>query len=609
MPVKKPSSQLSLPSFLTRKRIKLIIFVIALLGAGVWAWRFWSDSGKDTPQLRYILFEKNAEQIEVPANESLQAGPQDQLKILEINTNIFHNKGVRLTSAGFDVNALLNDKLVIETLLPPEELPDRYRFKIEVKCYNQEIGSIELQVEPMVENWIGLAEKTIDKNKRIAILEKALQLHPQDKLIQNRILDEFRSQHKWPHMAKLLEELAKDQPDEKILNELITVYENLKKPDETVSALRRLLKLYPQNTGARARLALLLEEQKKYPEAIMEYEILLKQVGPENRLPLYKTLGFLYTETGRTKEAIAVFLKAVESDKNDVNLYYNLSNLYSKNNDTEQADLFLTKALELKIDDNESRLKLAESLIKKQKYAEAEKFLKEILDKDPHSLRALLLTARLMDIKKDKPGLKNIYQKILVLNPDNGIVLYNLSVLEFEQGDPVKAQNYLKTLFKKNPRDPEAHNLLFEIYKKQKQDEPALKEALTLAELKPTDPTYYRYVFEYLNRKDRHKEMIPVLQKGLIKNPDRKELREYLILAFLKTGQENQAMEQLKELLKYRPQDIHLWLQLAKLQEKQELLNEALESYQKILDLDPDHAEAEEAYLRLKLEILQQKPE
>jgi cytochrome c-type biogenesis protein CcmH/NrfG len=68
-------------------------------------------------------------------------------------------------------------------------------------------------------------------------------------------------------------------------------------------------------------------------------------------------------------------------------------------------------------------------------------------------------------------------------------------------------------------------------------------------------------------------------------------------------------MEQLKELLKYRPQDIHLWLQLAKLQEKQELLNEALESYQKILDLDPDHAEAEEAYLRLKLEILQQKPE
>lgn len=546
MPVKKPSSQLSLPSFLTRKRIKLIILVIALIGAGVWARRYWSGSGQDAPQLRYILFEKNAEQIEVPANESLQVGPQDRLKILEISTNVFHNKGVRLTSAGFDVNALVNDKLLIETLLPQKELPDRYQFKIEVKCYNQEIGSIELLVEPMVEGWIGLAEKTIDKNRRITILEKALQLHPHDKLIRNRMLDEFRSQHKWPQMAKLLEELAKDQPDEKTLNELATVY---------------------------------------------------------------KTLGFLYTETNKTKEAINVFLKAVELDKNDVNLYYNLSNLYAKNNDTEQADLYLAKALELKTDDHESRLKLAESLLKKQKYTEAEKFLKEILDKDPNSLRALLLSARLLDAKKDKSALKNVYQKILALNPGNDIVLYNLGILEYEQGDLAKAQNYLKILLKKQSEDPEAHNLLFEIYKKQKQDEPALKEASILAELKPADPTYYRYIFEYLNRNDRDKEMIPILQKGLIKNPDKKELREYLILTYLKTGQEDQAMEQLKALLKSRPQDISLWLQLAKLQEKQEKLKEALESYQKILDLDPDHAEAEEAYLRLKLELLPLKAE
>ncbi|RPI78877.1 MAG: tetratricopeptide repeat protein [Desulfobacteraceae bacterium] len=609
MPVKKPSTRFSMPSALSRKRIILITIAIILSGTGIWVWYYWSASVKDNPQLNYILFEKNAEQIQVPAGETLQAGPRDQLKILEISTSIFHNKGVRLTSVGFDVNALLNDKLVIETLLPQNELPDRYRFRIEVKQYNLEIGSIELHVEPMVEDWIGLAEKTIDKNRRIVVLEKALQLHPQDKLIQNRILEEFRSQHKWPQMAKLLEEFAKDQPSEKILNELITVNENLKKPDEVAAALRRLLKLNPQNIEVRTRLARLLEEQKKHSESITEYETLLKQTGPENQLPLYKTLGFLYTETDRIKDAIAVFLKAVELDKNDANLYYNLSNLYAKNNDTEQADLYLTKALEFKADDNESRLKLAESLIKKQKYGEAEKYLTEILDKDPDSLKALLLTARLMDVKKDKPGLKSIYEKILALNPDNGIVLYNLSVLEFEQGDFGKAQTYLKTLLKNNPQDPEAHNLLFEIHKKQKQDDAALKEALFLAELRPAEPSYYRYIFEYLNRNNRHKEMIPIFQKGLIKNPGQKELREYLVLAFLKTGQEIPAMEQIKELIKSQPRNINLWLQLAKLQEKQELLKEALESYQKILDLNPDHTEAEEAYLRLKLELLHQKPE
>jgi tetratricopeptide (TPR) repeat protein len=102
--------------------------------------------------------------------------------------------------------------------------------------------------------------------------------------------------------------------------------------------------------------------------------------------------------------------------------------------------------------------------------------------------------------------------------------------------------------------------------------------------------------------------MIPIMQKGVAKNPDKRELREYLTLAFLKTGQEDQAVEQLKELLKLRSKDINLWLQLAKLQEKQEKFRESLDSYQKILDIDPDNAEAEEAYLRLKLQMLQLNP-
>jgi tetratricopeptide (TPR) repeat protein len=605
---KKPPIKPAKPLLATKKRSLSWLFGVLLLLVGVGIWWFWSSHQNKAPQLQYILFEKNEEQIKVKDNESLQADPQDRLKILEIVTNVFHNKGVRLTSSGFDVNALLNDKLVMGTLLPQNEIPDRYQFKIEVKYFNQDIGSIELQVEPMIEDWLGLAEKTIDKNTRIAILEKALQLHPDDKLVQNRIMEEFRSQHKWPQLAKLLEDLLKDQPSEKNLNELTTVYETLKKPDEAVAALRRLLKAYPQNTEARAHLAGLLEEQKKYPEAIAEYETLLKQVGPESQLPLYKTLGFLYTETGQTKEAITAFLKAVELDPKDVNLYYNLSSLYSKNGDTEQSDVYLTKALGLKIADNETRLKLAESLLKKQKYEEAEKYLKEILDKDPKSLKALLVMGQVLAAKKDKPGLKNIYLKILDLDPDNDTIIFNLGVLEYEQGDPVKAQNYFKTFLKKHPQDAEAHNLLFEIYKKQKQDEAALKEALTLADLRPADLTFYHYIFDLLSRQGHYTEMIPIMQKGVAKNPDKRELREYLTLAFLKTGQEDQAVEQLKELLKLRSKDINLWLQLAKLQEKQEKFRESLDSYQKILDIDPDNAEAEEAYLRLKLQMLQLNP-
>ena len=46
--------------------------------------------------------------------------------------------------------------------------------------------------------------------------------------------------------------------------------------------------------------------------------------------------------------------------------------------------------------------------------------------------------------------------------------------------------------------------------------------------------------------------------------------------------------------------------QLAKLKEKQEDFEGALEAYKKILDISPDHEEAGEAYLRLRIRASEQ---
>jgi tetratricopeptide (TPR) repeat protein len=45
-------------------------------------------------------------------------------------------------------------------------------------------------------------------------------------------------------------------------------------------------------------------------------------------------------------------------------------------------------------------------------------------------------------------------------------------------------------------------------------------------------------------------------------------------------------------------------LQLAELEEEKGNLEKALEAYKKVLDISPGHKEAEEAYLRLRLEAL-----
>ena len=57
---------------------------------------------------------------------------------------------------------------------------------------------------------------------------------------------------------------------------------------------------------------------------------------------------------------------------------------------------------------------------------------------------------------------------------------------------------------------------------------------------------------------------------GLKVHPDNIDMRKYLIVAYLKSGKDDLAVEQMEKLLEITPRDIALLLSLARLQEKQE---------------------------------------
>ena len=94
------------------------------------------------------------------------------------------------------------------------------------------------------------------------------------------------------------------------------------------------------------------------------------------------------------------------------------------------------------------------------------------------------------------------------------------------------------------------------------------------------------------------------MRKALKSYPENLDFREYLILAYLKTGKEDLAVKEMNQILKIKPNDTTLLLQLAKLHEKQGRYKEAMQTYGKILDISPGHPEAEKAYLRLRLKAL-----
>jgi tetratricopeptide (TPR) repeat protein len=113
-------------------------------------------------------------------------------------------------------------------------------------------------------------------------------------------------------------------------------------------------------------------------------------------------------------------------------------------------------------------------------------------------------------------------------------------------------------------------------------------------------------LFEYLDGHGNYEKMIELMEEGLKSLPENPDLREYLAVAYLKTGKESLAIAEMEKILKSKPKDLSLLLRLAKLKEKQEDFEGALEAYKKILDISPDHEEAGEAYLGLRIRASEQ---
>ena len=353
---------------------RLTFWVITLFFVGVFigAWWLWDCLYNISPRFNHLLIAKDEQPLKLLNGETLNLHPQNRIRILDVSTNICFNRGIRLSASHFDVNALLYEEIKFATLLPHRDIFNRYSFRVEVKHGNHSIGHVDLLIEPYVEDWLDKVNRTIDGDRRIDILERALKVMPEDRRIRDRLIQEYKSLKRWQKVVPMLEEIAKADPDEKILYDLLEAYKATSKTNGIVNVLKKLIEKDPDDMDIRLRLASILEKSGRLKEAIKEYEQILKRATKEESLYLSKVLGYLYTETGQTNKAINRYLNAVELDTNDANLYYNLFYLYEKTGQKDKANTYLAKAVSLKSEDMESRLTLSERLIQEGKLDEAE---------------------------------------------------------------------------------------------------------------------------------------------------------------------------------------------------------------------------------------------
>ena len=579
--------------------------ILVLLIATVGGYRLYSCLYPDSIRFNYIVITKNGEPLKILQGETVKFHPSDVCKIREISTNICFNYGIRLVSTGMDINGLLYEEAALGKMLPDNDVLSRHKITVEVKHQTDVVGRIELVIEPKTEDWIDKAERSIGSERKIEVLEKALKEGFDDSRITDMLADEYIKASDLNGAAALLEKKLKGSENEEDLLKLLKVYETAKNKAKIVDVLNRLIKLKPDDLSLRYKLAEQYENSGKRGKAIDEYNRLLSKV-PKEELPwIYKTLGYLYSEGKQTKEAIKAYLKALEMDKEDINLYYNLSALYESIGDRSKADKYLGMAIDMKPEDIESRLKMAEDLIKKKEYKKAESYLREVTKIKSNSVEAWLLFANIAEKQGDKKDLKEYYKKILSIVPDNKTVIFNLGALEYETGNLKSAKNYFIQYLKAYPNDVDSREFLFDIYRKEKNDKSAYQQAYKILTKNPEKKQYYGFVFDYLNRIKDYKTMSKIMETGLKMNPGNNDIIKYLIIARLNTGNEKEAVSLIEGILKTKPNDVPTLMQLAELYEKLGRLNDALRIYKKVIGLSPENEQAQDAYLRLRLEVLE----
>lgn len=139
----------------------------------------------------------------------------------------------------------------------------------------------------------------------------------------------------------------KDPTQQAIFGNLGVAYLNLKKYDDAIAAFRKSIALSPSDAGVHASLGTALAQSGKIDEAQQEAQEVAK-LDPALAGSLYFNLGAMLVNSGKTKDAVTFFKKAIDANPRNADAHYQLGIAYFGSPDTVASAVpALQKYLEL----------------------------------------------------------------------------------------------------------------------------------------------------------------------------------------------------------------------------------------------------------------------
>ena len=350
-----------------------------------------------------------------------------------------------------------------------------------------------------------LAEKYVKKGKleeAITEYQKALTENAQDLNIINIIGDLY----------------LKSGQKERAINEFKKIadfYEKRGLYNQSLAIYKKINRLDPNDMETSNKLADLCSNQGFFSEAREKYLSIAKNLRDDER----------------SKEAILIYEKILNLDKEDYKTKLTLAELYSeerliekaveefnevaefmiRNEDLKRAQEILARAKTLKEDDLRTLANLIEILKRRNNKKQALRLINDVLKRDENNLKALSLLGNLYFEEKNFKKAEKIFGKIISLNPKDVEAIVRLGRICIREGKLDEAfENY----------EPLVDSLL----RKQREETAIGLLGLILATKKAHLPTLDKLAFIY--KSNNQIRNLEITYRAILEECRRKGLKE-----------------------------------------------------------------------------------
>ncbi|MCK4585221.1 tetratricopeptide repeat protein, partial [candidate division WOR-3 bacterium] len=297
---------------------------------------------------------------------------------------------------------------------------------------------------------------------------------------------------------------------------------------------------------------------------------------------VHNNVGIVYLSQKKYEEAIRVFKKAIQLDKNYAEAHYNLSFTLSQLGRYDEALEETKKALEIEPYYTSNRFKLGVDL-----YADnLDLLVSKDLSKELASSEENLF---LIDIEKDVE-FSNIFdveteEEKVIISEKNYLELAKESI---DRGDRKEAENYLREHLRNNDKDFEALKLLGILYYNGGLWEKAVSVFQKANAVSPNNIEMLYGIAKCYRAMSRIEEAEKLVNELLSQSPENFELLLFLSELYIEESRFMDAENILNECYKKEPKELKVLINFAKLCEREGRIKEAMSYLNDAKKLSPD---------------------